>query len=382
MKIKNIFKYPIILLFTVFVGGLTIADFFAPDKAMSELENKYLATKPKMTVKSVFDNSFSKKYEQYVNDQFIFRDQWINVKSVSELALGKLQNNSITYGKDGYMFEALEKFNDRTLNRNGEYLKNFIQKYQDKNITLSIVPTSYVTLEDKVPYGMIKADVLGFIENYYEEASKLSENLELIDAYNALKPFKDEYIYYKTDHHWTTLGAYRWYEEYCKQKGLTAVKLEDLTEQKVENFYGTFFNKSKMVFADPDTITYFDIPVDHFEFEQHQKKDSLLNLEKFETRDKYAAFIYGNNGLTYIKSDNNLNKVEGQTSKLLIIKDSYANCLVPFLTYNYDEIYVVDLRSMPMTIEEITNQFEIDDILVLYNFVSFMNDNNFSRLLK
>ena len=382
MKIKNIFKYPIILLFTVFVGGLTIIDFVAPDKAMSEIENKYLAQKPKISVKSIFDNSFSKKYEEYINDQFVFRDEWISIKSASELALGKLQNNSITYGDDGYMFEVLDKFNQKSLDRNSNYLKKFIEKYKDKNITLSIVPTSFVTLEEKLPYGILKADVNSFIDNYYNVIKNLSKNLEIIDGYKALKPYKNEYIYYKTDHHWTTLGAYHWYEEYCKQKGLTAVKLDNLTGENVENFYGTFFNKSKFVFANPDTITYYDVPIADFHFEQNQKRDSLYNSEKFDTRDKYAAFIHGNNGLTYIKSENNLNKIEGKTTKLLVIKDSYANCLIPFLTFNYDESYVADLRSMPMTIEQITNEFEIEDILVLYNFVSFMNDNNFSRFLK
>lgn len=381
-KFKEIFKYPIIILFTIFIGGLSIADYLAPPKTKSELENKFLAQKPTMTVKSVFDNSFSKKYEAYVNDQFIFRDQWISIKSIAELSLGKKQNNSITYGKDGYMFEVIEQFNDKTLTRNSNYLTKFIEQYQDKNLTLSIIPTSYVTLEDKLPYGMIKADVLSYLDSYYKNISNLNNKLSIINGYEALKPYDSEYIYYKTDHHWTTLGAYHWYEEYCNSKGLTAVKLDSLTPNIVENFYGTFFNKAKLVTAKPDFITYYDIPTEHFEFEGNQSKDGFYDFDKFNTRDKYAAFMHGNNGLTYIKSNHNLDKVEGKSSKILVIKDSYANSLIPFLTYNYDEIFVADLRSTPIPLSQLMDEYEIDDVLVIYNFMTFMNDKNFSRLLK
>lgn len=97
-------------------------------------------------------------------------------------------------------------------------------------------------------------------------------------------------------------------------------------------------------------------------------------------RDKYAAFLYGNNGLTVIPSENNLNHQEGKTSRVLLIKDSYGNCLAPFLTYSYDEVYVVDLRSLPMKLSDLVSQTQFDDIWILYNFTSFQQDKDLARI--
>ncbi|MEG2073660.1 MAG: DHHW family protein, partial [Angelakisella sp.] len=106
----------------------------------------------------------------------------------------------------------------------------------------------------------------------------------------------------------------------------------------------------------------------------------LYQKEKFATRDKYSAFLYGNNGLTVIKSDNNLNKREGETSRLLLIKDSYSNCMVPFLTYSYDELYVVDLRGLGQKISELVTKTEFDDVWLMYNYESFESDKNIARM--
>ena len=378
---KKIIKYPIIILFTVFIGVFTLWDMTAPIKSFSEIENRYLATKPKATIKNIFDNSFSKKYETYINDQFVERDNWINIKSLAETSIGKVQNNSITYGDDDYMFEVLEKFDENKLKRNSEFISKFIEKYANKNITLTIIPTSYMILDDKLPYGMIKADEIKYINDFYNYLNT-NKNLNCIDFSPTLFNHKNEYIYYKTDHHWTSLGAYYCYKEFAKQKGFTPVDINNLKENNVPNFYGTYFNKAKLFTAKPDIITYYDIPVAHFEYEDSNVKDSLYDYSKFKTKDKYAAFMHGNNGITYIKSENNLNKINGKTSRLLIIKDSYANSFIPFLTFNYDEIYVVDLRGLPIPISELEKEHNFDDIMIMYNFVSFMNDNNFSRLLK
>lgn len=378
---KKLFKYPIIIIFLIFTIVLTVVDIVSPNKTFSNIENRYLATKPKLTIENVFNNKFSTKYETYINDHFVLRDSWINIKSLSETCLGKLQNNMITYGSDDYMFEVIEKYNKQKLYRNSDFIRKFVEKYPKSNITLTIVPTSYMILEDKLPYGIVKEDSLEYIRNYYNSLSH-NTNLTCINYTDTLKEHSNEYIYYKTDHHWTSLGAYYAYLEYSKQKGLNTIDINDLKQNIVENFYGTFYNKSKLFTAKPDKISYYDIPVDHFEYEEDNVKSSLYDFNKFKTRDKYSAFLYGNNGLTYIKSANNLNKTNGKTSRLLIIKDSYANCFIPFLTFNYDEIHVVDLRGLPVPISELQEQYDYDDVLIMYNFVSFMNDNNLSRLLK
>ena len=105
----------------------------------------------------------------------------------------------------------------------------------------------------------------------------------------------------------------------------------------------------------------------------------MYQLDQFDTRDKYAAFTWGNNGLTQIVTGHNNDQKEEPT-RLLLIKDSYANSMVPYLTYNYDEIWIMDLRSTPMNMSQILAENEFDDIFVMYNFSTFLTDTDIARL--
>ena len=162
--------------------------------------------------------------------------------------------------------------------------------------------------------------------------------------------------------------------------GLQAVSWEDLQpyRQKAEGFYGTFYSKSKLFSAQPDTIDWFDIPVSSVTIDG-KEADGLYDRAKFQTRDKYAAFLQGNNGVTVIRSENNLNRQEGKTSRLLLIKDSYSNSLAPFFTYSFDEVVVVDPRSI-RGMKELLASETFDRVLVLYNFMNYTSDNNIARL--
>ena len=188
--------------------------------------------------------------------------------------------------------------------------------------------------------------------------------------------------------------------EYCQEKGLTPVSLSDLEENKVEDFYGTFYSKAKRPGQDSDTITWYDVPVDEFAFVANTKEDpqllelgemveedglqllsvdSMMDERKFQTRDKYAAFMWGNSGYVKIKSSHNLDHQDGKTSRLLLFKDSYANSMIPYLTYNYDEIIVVDLRYMAKNVSELMKE-DFDDIFVMYNFSTFISDISLANL--
>lgn len=153
-----------------------------------------------------------------------------------------------------------------------------------------------------------------------------------MDFTDALSRHSDEYIYYRTDHHWTTLGAYYAYAEYVRSLGMESAELSQLEGQEVSGFYGTYFSKAKKFNAIPDTITYYPIP-DAGVTVDGEEKDGFYDLEKFQVRDKYAAFLWGNNGYTVLKSGVRT-PAEGESpSRILVIKDSYANSFVPFLLY-------------------------------------------------
>ena len=403
---KKILQYPIAVLFALFISVFFLVDVFNSDRAFSEFENTSLAQKPAFSWSSFVDGSFGSKYVKYINEQFLGRDNWISMKAVADMGLGRIESHGVTYGDDHYLMEKLEIVEDQNypanagtnivkqtaLDRSNGMVSSFLQMY-DQPITFSLVPNSYAILEDEVPTGYPGADQQAYTQQIYRTLSEVDDQLEIVDFSDALSQHKDEYIYYRTDHHWTTLGAYYAYVAYCEQKGLTPVSLEELKENKVEDFYGTFYSKAKRPSQPADTITWYDVDVDEFAFVANLQQDKqlaqlgevvqedglellrvdgMMDQRKFEVRDKYAAFMWGNSGYVKIKSSHNLNHQEGKTSRLLLFKDSYANSMIPYLTYNYDEIIVVDLRYMAKSTKELMQE-EFDDIFVMYNFSTYVS---------
>ena len=403
---KKILQYPIAVLFALFISVFFLVDVFNSDRAFSEFENTSLAQKPAFSWSSFVDGSFGSKYVKYINEQFLGRDNWISMKAVADMGLGRIESHGVTYGDDHYLMEKLEIVEDQNypanagtnivkqtaLDRSNGMVSSFLQMY-DQPITFSLVPNSYAILEDEVPTGFPGADQQAYTQQIYRTLSEVDDQLEIVDFSDALSQHKDEYIYYRTDHHWTTLGAYYAYVAYCEQKGLTPVSLEELEENKVEDFYGTFYSKAKRPSQPADTITWYDVDVDEFAFVANLQQDKqlaqlgevvqedglellrvdgMMDQRKFEVRDKYAAFMWGNSGYVKIKSSHNLNHQEGKTSCLLLFKDSYANSMIPYLTYNYDEIIVVDLRYMAKSTKELMQE-EFDDIFVMYNFSTYVS---------
>ncbi len=406
---KRILNYPTLLLFALFIMGFAVADAVTPDKVTSSFENRKLQQKPELTVTSFFDSSFGTAYETYINDQFAGRDQWISLKAQTEAALGKIENNGIVYGKNGYLFEKLQispnpgpgagsnVVDEKRVNNNIRFAKEFFEMY-NLPMTFALAPNSYAVVQQYVPTGMNSPNQEEMIPALYQQINA-GENVTFLNFINTLRAHNTEEIYYKTDHHWTTLGAYYAYVQYCQEKGLTPVDLSRLSYETEEDFYGTYYSKARRPGQKADEIHWYNVPVKSFQFaaDTQDKKlmakgeqtefqgipmlsvNTLYNTDKFDTRDKYAAFMWGNPGLAIVESENNLNKGEAPR-RLLLVKDSYANSMIPFLTYNYDEIWVVDLRAVPQKMSQILTENTFDDIFIMYNFSTFLSDTNIGRL--
>ena len=384
MSFKNfrdfIVKYPLLILSAALVLIFFVVDMIISNRDFSEMENRYLNKRPTFSWSSLMENKFSRRYEDYINDQFVLRDQWISLKSRSEYLLGKIENNGIVFGSDHYLFEKYQTFDQEKLTNNTAFVQAFLDKY-DLPVTFGIIPSSYEILSDKLPEGLANVDQSQYIQQAV--SSLKDERLQTLDLIPSLEAEKEQYIYYRTDHHWTTYGAWLAYRDYALSRGLTPVEYEGLTGHTVEGFYGSYYSKAKLFNAEADTIHWMDIPVDSVTVTGKNGDtvyDSLYNDSQWEVRDKYAAFLYGNNGVTVIRSDNNLNRQEGRTSRVLLIKDSFGNSFAPYLTYNYDEVYVIDLRSTVDPLSELLDSTEFDDVLILYNFMNYTSDTNFAKL--
>lgn len=363
---KNLLLY----CFFIVLLGLTALDIFKGDKRFSEIENRYLKTKPEFSIKRYFEGSFPKKYEDYISDQFIGRDTWINLKSRSEYALGKIENNNIIYGKENFLFENVTSIDEKRVTSNINAINTFVEN-TDSKVTVMIAPNSYTIYKENLPSFLPILNIEEEIAGIYNRL-KGTQNINLIEIMNEKKD--DELLYYKSDHHWTTEGSYLAYLEYVKSIGKKPIQLTQYEKNMCEDFLGTYYSKAKPFKYEFDTLTYYNFPGIKMSINE-KIYNGLYDYSKLNVRDKYSLFLYGNNSLTIIKSDNSINK-----DKLLIVKDSYANCMIPFLTQNFEEIHVVDLRSFSKSLSEYAKENKLDNVLILYNFNNFIKDTNIIKI--
>ena len=373
----GLIHYPVLILFSVFFVGMFLLDCVTPDRTVSELENTTLTQRPKVTAQILSSaglNRFFNDYTQYTKDQIPGRDAWISLQSFVETALlQKTQSGGILLGDKGQMFDrtyGLVSSEERTLPRNIAAVASLAARCPGK-VYVMVAPAASSIYPERVPAHaplLQEESYLSQIQAAVEQAGGTYLSLE-----EALSAHKDEYIYYRTDHHWTTQGAYYAYSELCSALGLEPFDRAAHTAVDVPDFYGTFYSRARTWNAQPDTLTYYDLdnPLTIYTvtgpgMPTEGQTTGLYDLDKLDVYDKYAAFLHGNNGLSRVEGDG-----EG---RILVIKDSYANSFVPFLTANYAQIDVVDLRNYNYGLDALIAENGYDQILVLYSFDSFKSD--------
>ncbi len=368
-------------IFALLWSGLIICNLAKPEKRFSENENRFLAELPKYTNEKLLNGEFMNGLDEYINDQFVFRDHWISLKTMAERAMLKPDINSVYFAKDDYLIEKHDKsdVSEEQAEKNKERLIEFVKKYVEKlgedHVNVMLVPTASEILKDKLPPFATGYDQDAYINEVIEA---LPEGT-FIDIRNNFNQHKDEYIYYRTDHHWTALGAFYAYEQWAREAGFTPLSKEqfDITLGS-DQFYGTLHSKVN-VNVKPDEIYLYQIKKDmnyQLLYNLKDQTDSLYDLSKLEGKDKYSVYMGGNNALVEVKTNN----MNGR--RLLVIKDSYAHSFVPFAVNHYEETYMIDFRYFNMGVEQFVEENKITDILVLYNTMNFVQDKNSINFLK
>ncbi|MEG0895560.1 MAG: DHHW family protein, partial [Oscillospiraceae bacterium] len=302
-------------------------------------------------------------------DQIPFRDEFIGVKTQSEYLVGKRDTNNVFFGKDDYLIEKHSGVSSDVLERNYKYLENFLNKSKEmlgeNHASAIIVPTASNILTDKLP-----AFATDFNQNI------LLDRMDF-DARVPLNTHNQEYIYYKTDHHWTTLGAYYTYMDWADYMGITPY--DDYKKEMVsDKFYGTLYSKARLVSTTADEMWRY-IPNNNAEYTVtynlgERVENTLYNPEKLEVRDKYSYFLNGNNPVVEIKSNND------KQGKLLIVKDSFAHSFAPFAVNDFAQVDMIDLRYLNYSVVDYIKEHEITDVLVLYSSVNFAKESNLFKL--
>lgn len=347
----------------------TLVDFFHGSRVFSETENRVLASKPKFSVQELFFGSYTSDYEKYVTDQFVSRDKWIYIKTLTDIALQKRVVNGVYLAADNYLIEQHlpQDYEDELVEKKLALLENLVQEWDAK---IMLVPTADNILSDKLPVNAL----------YYDETTLLEQVVSLageeryVDVYTELKSHSEEDIYYRTDHHWTSLGAYYGYLAWAEAFGEKPFKYDPAGMATVsEEFLGTLHSRINMP-RKPDAIQYFPETEKQptlvtYDFER--KTNTLYEESYLDIKNKYGFFLDDNHAFVEIETPYH----NGKT--LFVLKDSYAHCFVPLLTPHYEKIYMLDLRYYNGRLFDLMEQYEPEkgmDVLVLYNCIHFLED--------
>ncbi len=363
-----------IIIFTAYIALFFALFLLIPDKVFSEQENRELTQAPAFSLESLFAKKFTTKFESYTTDQFPFRDKWTTLKARSELAIGKMENKGIYLCKDGTLIEAYEAPDQKQLDTNIEAVKSFTEN-AGVPVYFALIPSNSEIHSNLLPKNAPNYSQKSIIDYCY--ANSGAKN---IDVESALAAHTDEYIYYRTDHHWTSLGAYYGYEAIMNAMGHTATPLSYFTPYKVTDaFYGTVYSKSGMSWVKPDSIEIFAPQNPSTEVINYSTNEpvegTMYDYTFLEKKDKYSMFFGGNTPLLKITT--------GKTDapKILILRDSYMDSLLPYLQNNYSEIDVMDLRYyktqlIDKTVSDYIRENGIDEVLVCYSVYNFGTDTN------
>jgi len=355
---------------------LFVINIIIPSSDISEKENRALAQFPKFSIQSLADGSFTKGFEDYISDQFIFRNMFVSVKRRFETLIGKKENHGILLSDDGYLIENSADLTYENLSSNTKAIED-LTKSGRYNVTFALVPTAYEIMQNKLPansYTNAYDTVLAQVKNKIK-----SPSVKIADVKSVLHNSKDHQLYYRTDHHQTAHGSYWLYTALGTSLSFEPYSIEKFKiEEKSDDFWGTTWSNSGFAPSKADSIYKYTFEENYectVDFPAEDKKmKSLYNEAMLKTKDKYAYYLDGNHGIAEIKSSCPSGK------RIAIIKDSYAHSLVPFLTNHYSKIYMIDLRYFNGDVFEYLYNTDVKDILVLYNHNTFMTDNNLSKI--
>lgn len=361
----------LISLFCGFIGLFTVLLICLPKSGFSENEKRSLASFPKMSVKTILNGSFESDFETYISDHFPVREKLAALNAYYELYTGRNGSNGVYKGKDGYLFNTPVRADKTALNANITAVNEFASKTQ-LPITSMIIPTSGYIMSDKLPENHMEYRDKELLDRIRTEL-----DTNYIDIENVFETEKDNYqLYYKTDHHWTTRGAYTAYKQFALSHGF-----EPMTEFDVKEyggFYGTLYSKSALWGEKSEALEVWSYPnnvsVEVTEGVNTDVFDDMFFDEYLNGSDMYSVFLGGNHALTRLKNP------DSDGGKLLMLKDSYAHCIAPFLINHYSRIDMVDLRYYFESVSELVNSEKYDEVLLLYGLSNICESKDISIL--
>ena len=363
------------ILFSGVIIFISFFTFVMPKKTFSENEKRILAEFPEFTWKNISSGNFGDEFEKYLSDHIAGRDFFVGVNSYFDMLMGKNSLGNIYNCKDGYLINAPKTNSDEGFVRNMNNIEKFTVNC-GLDATLMIIPNAGYIMEDKLPmfHGNYRDGEL------FEKASELTPSVRFFDTRSHLAQSYNNGggVYYKTDHHITSEGSYVLYREYCRLMGMDYPERDEYTVERYEGFRGTTYSGSGYFLNTDDTLEIWDngLKVNvTLEEKDSVETDRLFYREHLDNLDMYPVYLDGNHSYVHIENS------RGRSGNLLIIRDSYAQNLAPFLAYNYKNIYMLDMRYYRNNMKNFLEDKDIDKILFVYGTDTLLTDESTSWLL-
>ncbi|MBQ8579410.1 MAG: hypothetical protein IJ448_01795 [Oscillospiraceae bacterium] len=373
MKKANFEQKLICILFCGFLAVMTVLMFFLPKADFSELEKRELASSPVLNWESLTSGQFGEDAETFMADHMPGRNFFVGLNAYFELLTGR-QITKDYYLSGDRLFTAPVEWNQAQIDLNLKYINKFAAA-QNQPVDLILVPSAGFIIGDT---GFSKPYLDGeYIDAIY---GLTDENIRCVDLVSLFKAEADpDSLYYRTDHHWTSYGAYLAAAGYMGSLGRDFPAKEAFSVETAQDFRGSAYSSAGLwlVKGEPIEMWSTGAPIKvEASTAPDVVHDGVFYTEKLQEADKYTVFLGGNQPLVRLKNENNAGK-----GKILVIRDSYANCMGPFLAESYAEVVMMDLRYFKTTTaSKLIEQEGFDEILICYSIGNFMTDKNFTFL--
>lgn len=374
-KLSEVLNYGIGFLFFAMLA----IGFFAqllPDQKFSDKENRVLETMPSFSLASYLSGNFQESYQSYTNDQFPLRSEWVQRKTSIDMVAGIRKFQDVYIGDENILIQDYEPLSHNKSELIATSINDFYNRYPDLNTSVMIAPTKVQIESDKLPKN---APVKSQKRDMQKLSSLLNENIHQVDLIQLMNQHKKEYIYYKSDHHWTTLAAKYAFDAYLTSTGIEDKKVEYDTYVSNDNFYGTLANRIGYYKA-KDIIQIFLPKSEDVKYlvnfkDTNQQVPSIYDSSRQLSTSPYEVFLGGNS--PYIEIDTTVEN----DRHLLLFKDSYANCFVEFLLPYYSKITIIDPRYYYDDINELITKENVSDILYLYSADTIFSEDSLEQVI-
>ena len=371
-----------ILSFCGFLAAFSVLFLVLPEKSFSETENRPLQTAPAVTGETFLSGTLADQTNLWFSDQFPLRDGFVRLKSAFELLLCKGENNGVLFSDSQLAVRAFDAYDSRLhITEDADWffvptveaqLKRYGELVGRVSVpVITLIPPRTVDVADGAfPYDRPYGDGLyDLISEILPEKAGYRELLpDLRAAYE-----RGEYVIYRTDHHWTTLGAYTAYRKIASALGVNEIlQLEQWNKTEIPDFFGTTAARASFPFVSPDVITLYDDGEKYTLTADGETLDGLYDFRRAKSSDKYTVFLGGTHGITTVKGKGDDRKT------LLILKDSFADSLIPFLAHHFD-IVALDLKTHS-DLTSAVGEYHPDAVLVVYNAENLITNAAFGNL--